>query len=75
VIITQESVLDTVVEAPPNATLEQLTELALQEADYGDDAFECDWSETTVGPPEGNCAFRYARDATAWRDSPVRRFA
>jgi hypothetical protein len=73
VIITQELILDTVVEAPADASIETLTELALQEADTGDDSFECEWSETKVGPPEGeddaDGRFRYLRDTTGRRSA------
>lgn len=62
VIITQENRLDTEVEAPANASLERLAELALERADDGDAAFECTGSDTLVGPPEGGDLFRYLRD-------------
>jgi hypothetical protein len=41
-----------VIEAPHDATSEQLTELALMKVDDGEACFECTGAETTTGPPD-----------------------
>ena len=52
VTLRQELEMTVVIEAPHDATNEQLTELALMKVDDGEACFECTGAETTTGPPD-----------------------
>jgi hypothetical protein len=52
VTLRQELEVTVVIEAPHDATYEQLAELALAKVDEGETCFECTGVETTTGPPD-----------------------